>query len=213
MKTSTKQIQKAMAYLKDKDDAISAAQYNTLLNRMNESQVFSTYMASLSDEERNEDVYYAARDAARFLAGKLPLSAIIPLDEDDDNDTEDDDTVTIKRSQLEDILKRLERLEKKVGIRKVERIAILANKTPDDLISRLEAIKWIGCGKSTIKRWALSGAITQYTSGGNIYYSKSEIRKSLVYQDYKGKSYGNGQMENESRGNQTQAGGFEGAAE
>ena len=212
MKASNKHIQKVLAYLKDKDDAISAAQYNTLLNRMNESQVFSTYMASLPEEERNEDVYYAARDAARFLAGKLPLSAVIP-DSDDDNETEVDDTVTIKRSQLEDILKRLERLEKKVGIRKVDRIAILAHKTPDDLISRLEAIKWIGCGKSTIKRWSLSGAITQYTSGGNIYYSKSEIRKSLVYQDYKGKSYGNGQMENESRGNQTQAGGFEGAAE
>lgn len=213
MKTSNKQIQKALAYLKDKDDVISAAQYNTLLNRMNESQVFSTYMASLPDEERNEDVYYAARDAARFLAGKLPLSAIIPLAEDDDNDTEDDDTVTIKRSQLEDILKRLERLEKKVGIRKVDRIAMVANKAPDDLISRLEAIKWIGCGKSTIRRWALSGAITQYTSGGNIYYSKSEIKKSLVYQEYKGKSYGNGHMENESRGNQTQAGEFEGTAE
>lgn len=198
MKTSNKQIQKALAYLKDKDDAISAAQYNTLLNRMNESQVFSTYMASLPDEERNEDVYYAARDAARFLAGKLPLSAIIPLAEDDDNDTEDDDTVIIKRSQLEDILKRLDRLEKKVGIRKVDRIAMVANKAPDDLISRLEAIKWIGCGKSTIRRWALSGAITQYTSGGNIYYSKSEIKKSLVYQEYKGKSYGNGHLENES---------------
>lgn len=195
MKASTKHIQKVMAYLKDKDDAISAAQYNTLLNRMNESQVFSTYMASLPDEERNEDVYYAARDAARFLAGKLPLSAIIPFAEDDDNDTEDDDTVTIKRSQLEDILKRLDRLEKKVGIRKVDRKAILANKTPDDLISRLEAIKWIGCGKSTIRRWALSGAIAQYTRRGNIYYSKSEIENSLVYQDYKGKSYGNRQVE------------------
>ena len=194
MKTSNKHIQKVMAYLKGKDDAISRAQYNTLLNRMNESQVFSTYMASLPEEERNEDVYYAARDAARFLAGKLPLSAMIP-DSDDDNETEVDDTVTIKRSQLEDILKRLDRLEKKVGIRKVDHKAILGNKTPYDLIPRLEAIRWIGCGKSTIRRWALSGAIAQYNRRGNIYYSKSEIENSLVYQDYKGKSYGNRQVE------------------
>lgn len=186
---------KALAYLKNKEDAVSVAQYNVLVNEMNETQVFNTYMSSLSEEERNEDVYYAARDAARFRVGKLPLSAVIPDAEYDENNTEDDDTITIKRSLLEDMLKRLDRLEKKVGIRKIDRIAMLANKAPDDLISRLEAIKWIGCGKSTIRRWALSGAITQYTSGGNIYYSKSEIKKSLVYQEYKGKSYGNGQME------------------
>lgn len=197
MKTSNKHIQKVMAYLKDKDDAISRAQYNTLLNRMNESQVFSTYMASLPEEERNEDVYYAARDAARFLAGKLPLSAVIPESDNEENETEKNDTatVTIKCSVLRNILRRLDRLEKEVGITGFERIAS-ADINSDDLIPRIEAIKWIGCGKSTIRRWVKSGAITKYISNGNIYYSKSEIKKSLVYQEYKGKSYGDRQVEN-----------------
>ena len=173
-----------MAYLKGKDDAKSRAQYNTLLNRMNESQVFSTYMASLPEEERNEDVYYAARDAARFLAGKLPLSAMIP-DSDDDNDTEDDDTVTIKRSQLEDILKRLERLEKRVGI---SRETKPLHKSPADIMTIEEAAAWVGCGERTISRWAHKGCFTTYKNSGRGYFSKSEIEKSSVYQEYKKKS-------------------------
>lgn len=209
MKISTKHIQKALAYLKDKDDAISAAQYNTLLNRMNETQVFSTYMASLPEEERNEDVYYAARDAARFLAGKLPLSAMIP-DSDDDNDTEEDDTIIIKRSQLEEILKRLDRLEKRVGI---SRESKPFHKAPDDIMTIEEAAAWAGCGERTIRRWAQKGCFTSYRKSGRYYFSKSEIEKSLVYQEYKKKTYGNGHLENESRGNQTQAGEFEGTAE
>lgn len=192
MKASTKHIQKVMAYLKDKDDAISRAQYNTLLNRMNESQVFSTYMASLPEEERNEDVYYAARDAARFLAGKLPLSAMIP-DSDDDNDTEEDDTVTIKRSQLEDILKRLERLEKRVGI---SRETKPFHKAPDDIMTIEEAAAWAGCGERTISRWAHKGCFTSYRKSGRYYFSKSEIEKSLVYQEYKKKSNEKSQLEN-----------------
>lgn len=183
---------KALAYLKDKDDAISAAQYNTLLNRMNETQVFNTYMSSLPEEERNEDVYYAARDAARFLAGKLPLSAMIP-DSDDDNDTEDDDMVTIKRSQLEDILKRLDRLEKRVGI---SRETKPLHKAPADVMTIEEAAAWAGCGERTISRWAHKGCFTTYRNSGRGYFSKSEIEKSSVYQEYKKKSNEKSQLEN-----------------
>lgn len=200
---------KALAYLKNKEDAVSVAQYNVLVNEMNETQVFNTYMSSLSEEERNEDVYYAARDAARFRVGKLPLSAVIPDAEDDDNDT-DDDTVTIKRSQLEDILKRLERLEKRVGIC-VETKPL--HKAPDDIMTIEEAAAWVGCGERTISRWAHKGCFTTYRNSGRGYYSKSEIEKSLVYQEYKKKTYGNGHLENESRGNQTQAGESESSAE
>lgn len=175
---------KALAYLKDKDDAISAAQYNVLINEMNETQVFNTYMSSLPEEERNEDVYYAARDAARFRVGKLPLSAVIPDAEDDDNDTEDD-TVTIKRSQLEDILKRLDRLEKRVGI-SIETKPL--HKAPADVMTIEEAAAWVGCGERTISRWAHKGCFTTYRNSGRGYFSKSEIEKSLVYQEYKKKS-------------------------
>lgn len=201
---------KALAYLKDKEDAISVAQHNVLINEMNETQVFNTYMSSLPEEERNEDVYYAARDAARFRVGKLPLSAVIPDAEDDDNDTEDDDTVTIKRSQLEDILKRLDRLEKRVGIC-VETKPF--HKAPADVMTIEEAAAWAGCGERTISRWAHKGCFTTYRNSGRGYFSKSEIEKSLVYQEYKKKTYGNGHLENESRGNQTQAGESEGTAE
>lgn len=201
---------KALAYLKDKEDAISVAQHNVLINEMNETQVFNTYMSSLPEEERNEDVYYAARDAARFRVGKLPLSAVIPDAEDDDNDTEDDDTVTIKRSQLEDILKRLERLEKRVGIC-VETKPL--HKAPADIMTIEEAAAWVGCGERTISRWAHKGCFTTYRNSGRGYFSKSEIENSSVYQEYKKKTYGNGHLENESRGNQTQAGESESSAE
>lgn len=200
---------KALAYLKDKEDAISVAQHNVLINEMNETQVFNTYMSSLPEEERNEDVYYAARDAARFLTGKLPLSAMIP-DSDDDNDTEEDDTIIIKRSQLEEILKRLERLEKRVGIC-VETKPL--HKAPDDIMTIEEAAAWVGCGERTISRWAHKGCFTTYRNSGRGYYSKSEIEKSLVYQEYKKKTYGNGHLENESRGNQTQVREFKGTTE
>lgn len=182
-----------MAYLKDKDDAISAAQYNVLVNEMNEREAFVAYMVSLPKEERNEDVYYAARDAARFRLGKLPLSAVIPDSEDDDNDTEDDDTVTIKRSQLEDILKRLERLEKRVGL-SIETKPL--HKAPADIMTIEEAAAWAGCGERTISRWAHKGCFTTYRNSGRGYFSKSEIEKSSVYQEYKKKSNEKNQLEN-----------------
>lgn len=187
MKTSTKHIQKVMAYLKDKDDAISRAQYNTLLNRMNESQVFSTYMSSLPEEERNEDVYYAARDAARFLAGKLPLSAMIPDSDEDDENDDDNEIIPVKRKDLENILKRLERLEIRMGLRTRKKTGGMKDmaEAPEDLICQAEAIKYIGCGKSTLKRWVQDSLMPAYTDGRRVFYSKEEIKKSRVYNDYK----------------------------
>lgn len=54
----------------------------------------------------------------------------------------------------------------------------MANAT--DLINQAEACKYIGCGKSTIKRWADKGLIAGYTKGQQVFYSKSELDKSKV---------------------------------
>ena len=72
------EIKKGIAILRMKGDKISLLQAEVLENGHNESQVFVTYVASVPEEDKDETVFYACRDAARFAAGRLSLEELIP---------------------------------------------------------------------------------------------------------------------------------------
>lgn len=63
------EIKKGITILRMKGDKISLLQAEVLENGHNESQVFATYVASVPEEDKDETVFYACRDAARFAAG------------------------------------------------------------------------------------------------------------------------------------------------
>ena len=150
------EINRLIDVLKFRSDVISRVQLEVLECKRSESWVFNHYVHDVPENERNERLFYAARDAAQYLSGKIGISAICPELEDSPEDV-DEDTITIPRSEFDKLLKRLERVERRLGLRvgsveKAERKDI--SEAPDDLIPQVEACRYIGCGKSTIKRWA-----------------------------------------------------------
>ena len=101
---------------------------------------------------------------------------------------EEEETITLSLSEYKKLLRRLDRVERRLGLRvgsleKVPRKDI--SEAPDDLIGQAHACRLIGCGKTTIKRWANKGLITGYQKGRSVYYSRRELIGSPVVKDYK----------------------------
>ena len=71
-------IDAALRLLRAKGDPVSLAQAEVLADRLNERSVFDKYVVHVSEAERDETLYYACRDAARFLQGGLTLEELIP---------------------------------------------------------------------------------------------------------------------------------------
>lgn len=174
------EIKRAIEALRQKCDHISQAKLQVLEGVRSEQWVFDNYV-KIPEEERDEEAFFAARDAAQFVAGKIGISAICP--ELEDEPEEDEETITLSRSEYEKLLKRLERVERRLGLRSqinIESRKPISMANATDLINQAEACKYIGCGKSTIKRWADKGLIAGYTKGQQVFYSKSELDKSKV---------------------------------
>ena len=181
------EINRAIEYLKPLVDKVSRLQVEILENKRSESWVFNQYVRDVPEDERNETLFYAARDAAQFLAGKIGISSICP-DLEDGPEEEEEETITLSLSEYKKLLRRLDRVERRLGLRvgsleKVPRKDI--SEAPDDLIGQADACRLIGCGKTTIKRWANKGLITGYQKGRSVYYSRRELIGSPVVKDYK----------------------------
>mgnify|MGYP000404615836 FL=1 len=182
------QINRAIEHLKSYNDAASRIQVEVLEMKRSESWVFNQYVRDVPEDERNETLFYAARDAAQFLAGKIGISAICPNLEDEPEEEEEEETITLSLSEYKKLLLRLERVERRLGLR-VGDVAPAPRKdiseAPDELIGQADACRLIGCAKTTIKQWANKGLITRYQKGYNVYYSRRELLGSSVVKDYK----------------------------
>lgn len=170
------------------------AQANVLHDRMTESQVFDTYVSNYPGDQRNEALYFAVRDAAQYLSGKLTLEELIPNLPDGrmedlmrQKEEAAEETVTVSLKDFRNLLKRVERLERRLGLRAEINKATRKDTTgaPSDLISQAEACRLLGCGKSTIKRWADKGLVTGYLKGKSVCYSKRGLMHSEVVKEYK----------------------------
>ena len=182
------QINRAIEHLKSYNDVSSRIQVEVLEMKRSESWVFNQYMRDVPEDERDETLFYAARDAAQFLAGKIGISAICPDLEDEPEEEEEEETITLSLSEYKKLLLRLERVERRLGLR-VGDVAPAPRKdiseAPDELIGQADACRLIGCAKTTIKQWANKGLITRYQKGYNVYYSRRELLGSSVVRDYK----------------------------
>lgn len=183
------EINKAIAILRKRGDVVSLEQASVLSDRLNERGVFDKYVAGMAEVDRDEATYYACRDAARFLKGDLALQELIPdYEPEDDAPEQVDEMITVSASEFQKLIKRVERLERRLGLKK--EIATTKRKSADeapsdDLIPQIEACKYLGCSKTTIKRWANYGFVTGYTKGLNVYYSKRELDRSAVVKEYR----------------------------
>lgn len=184
------EIKRAVEVLKKHTDPASLAQLDVLQNRRSETWVFIHYVREVPEEERDPALFYAARDAAQFLTGKISISAICPeLDDEPEEEPEpDDDAITLSRKEYEKLLKRLERVERRLGLRvgttdRAPRKDL--SEAPADLISQVDACKYIGCGKSTIKRWADKGLLTGYKKGRSVCFSRKEIDRAPVVKEHR----------------------------
>lgn len=181
------EINRAIEHLKAYTDAASRIQVEVLEMKRSETWVFNQYVRDVPEDERNETLFYAARDAAQFLAGKIGLSSICP-DLEDEPEEEQDENITLSLKEYNNLLKRLERVERKLGLKsQINRISrkLVSEADPEDLMSQADACRYIGCGKTTIKRWADRGFLTGYKDGQRIFYSKKEIDKSKVVKEHR----------------------------
>lgn len=184
------EINRAIEHLKAYTDAASRIQVEVLEMKRSETWVFNQYVRDVPEDERNETLFYAARDAAQFLAGKIGISSICPdLEDEPEEEPElDDDAITLSRKEYEKLLKRLERVERRLGLRvgttdRAPRKDL--SEAPADLISQVDACKYIGCGKSTIKRWADKGLLTGYKKGRSVCFSRKEIDRAPVVKEHR----------------------------
>lgn len=191
-----KEISQAAALLRHKGDQTSLIQAEVIEKRLTEKDVFELYVINVPAEEKDEAAFFAARDAARYVAGTITLEELIPdvnisscqVGSDTPRlDMLDEDMIVVSKRILYNLLSRVNRLELMAGIRKTNMKVNRKKATgsePEDLISQVEVTHLLGCGKSTIKRWADKGYVTGYQKDGRVYYSKKEIRNSQAFKDY-----------------------------
>lgn len=193
----TKQeINRAIAVLNHKTDRLSLVMAEVLQARMTEQQVFEKYVLHISEPDRDEAVFFAARDAARFSAGHIGLEELIPdvqsMAEADFNAAgaldimdEESDTVLLSRKDFNKLLARIERLEQWTGLRRKPApgnctpLPLPADADMTDLMKQNEACRYLECGKNTIKGYASRGLIHSYKQGKFTYYSRREIDKKI----------------------------------
>lgn len=184
----SQEIGKAIAILRKKGDRISMIQADVLKERRTEVWVFEHFVRDMAKAEQDEEVYCAARDAAQYLTGRIELSELIPgCDEEEDIEMEEE-TICVSVSEFQKLLRRVERLERRLKLTKeipVSKRKCVEEAPADDLISQIEACKYVGCSKTTIKRWANNGFITGYVKGINVYYSKGELDRSAVVKEHR----------------------------
>ena len=169
-------------------------QVEVIRMQMSQQEVFQRYVVD-AGENRNEDLYYAALDAAKYVDCTISINDLLP-DYDVPEDSEeqelysDSGSGTISREAYIALLRRVERLERLMGIRSDKNRLTrkpVSEAIANDLISQAEALKLIGCGKTTIKRWADEGLIQAYHEKTHVFYSLSELMNSEIVKEHKQK--------------------------
>lgn len=184
----SQEISKAIAILRKKGDRISMIQADVLKERRTEIWVFEHFVRDMAKSEQDEEIYCAARDAAQYLTGRIELAELIPGYEGEEDVEIEEEMICVSASEFRKLLKRVERLERRLGLKKeisVSKRKSVEEAPADDLIPQVEACKYVGCSKTTIKRWANNGFITGYMKGLKVYYSKRELDCSAVVKEHR----------------------------
>lgn len=187
------EINRAAAILRKKGDRISMAQAVVLEEKQTETLLFKEYVLSVGEDKKDDQYFFALRDAARFAAGGLELEELIP-DWDkypvEPAPVEKRERQTVSYQEYQSVVRRLALLEGLVEeLYKERRQRAEYQKKPDtnraDFISQEEATKYVGCSRDTLRSWQVKGFITGYTKAGRVYYSKSELESSPKVQTFR----------------------------
>lgn len=184
-----KEINRALAVLDRRRDETSRLQADILRNKRTETWVFDQYVRCVSEENRDEALFYAARDAALYLAGKIELQALVPdMDEGEVTDAGKINEMIpgVSREMFDALARHVAWLERQV--RSLQTACWIASKKAageqTDLIPRLEAIRYVGCSHLLLKQWANRQVVTAYRKGNRVYYSREELDANPVVQEY-----------------------------
>ncbi len=187
------EINRAATILRKKGDRISVAQAEVLEKRRTETQLFKEFVLSVGEEKKDEQYFYALRDAARYAAGGMELKDLIP---DADKypvelaPVQKKERQTVSYQEYRALMRRMNLLEGIVDeLCKERRQRAEYQKKPDtnraDFISQEETAKWVGCSRETLNSWQRKGFITGYRKAGRVYYSKSELESSPKVQTFR----------------------------
>ena len=196
------EIKQAVAILRYKGDSLSLVMAAVLQEGMNEQQVFQKYVMEVAEANRDEAVFFAARDAARFAAGHIGLEELVP---DVQSMTAADfaaagalgvveepkkERQTVSVQEFEALKRKVKQLEGFVDdLLKERRQRAEYQKLPDtnraDFIGQKQVTELIGCSRETLGAWQRKGYITGYRKAGLVYYSKSELEASPVVMNYR----------------------------
>lgn len=187
------EINRAATILRKKGDRISVAQAEVLEKRRTETQLFKEFVLSVGEEKKDEQYFYALRDAARYAAGGMELKDLIP-DADkypvEQASVQKKERQTVSYQEYQALMRRMNLLEGIVDeLCKERRQRAEYQKKPDtnraDFISQEETAKWVGCSRETLNSWQRKGFITGYRKAGRVYYSKSELESSPKVQNFR----------------------------
>jgi len=185
---TTKELKDALMRLGQLPDTPERkAQQEVIRFRQTEKTVFTNHVMKVPESERNESVFYAARDAAQFVAGKIGLDVLLGTDVPEPDSTPEDDTetVTVTKGWLKKMERRIERLEalllkrEHLQQQKEERFA------DKDFLIQAEACDYIGCAQCTIMRWTRKGIVKAVQRGRFLFYDKKELDANPIIQEYK----------------------------
>lgn len=187
------EINRAAVILRKKGDRISVAQAEVLEQRRTETQLFKEFVLSVGEDKKDEQFFYALRDAARYAAGGMELEDLIP-----DADKYPVDLVSVQKKERQTVsyqeyqalMRRMSMLEGLVDeLCKERRQRAEYQKKPDtnraDFITQEDATKYVGCSRETLNAWQRKGFITGYRKAGRVYYSKSELESSPKVQNFR----------------------------
>ena len=191
----TKQeIKQAVAILHHKADSLSLIMAEVLQSGMTEQQVFQKYVIAVAETDRNEGIFFAARDAARFTSGHIGLEELIPdvcsMSEADFSAAgalgtmvEEKGSVTLSCKDYNNLINRIERLEQWVGFRRKPTTVKPAPMPEDmnikDMVIQRQACTCLKCSKISIKKLVAQKVLHAYQKGRNVYYSQKELDKYL----------------------------------
>lgn len=173
----------ALAALHFKGDRMSLIMADVLKSCMTEQQVFQKYVLECPEDGKEETVFFAARDAARYLAGRIGLEELIPDIESLPIEKPVKQTyVSIPQKEFREMQITLRRLEEKINM--LCDIKTKETVREDELMTKKEAARYVGCGERTIDKWSKLGLIKSHCVKIRLYYIKSELDASPVVQNF-----------------------------
>lgn len=177
-----KDISLAIAILKKKGGKLSLIQIEVLENRHNEIWVFEHYVRDVENENRDEAVYCAARDAAMFLAGKIEVGDLIPdmnqypVTEKDLKEQTDKDRIKALENRLCELERLVEFLSQKINLTvRDEDLGYMTSK---------EVVDYIGCPVSLMRTWRKKGVLPYYQRASRVFYHKKDIDNNITIKKY-----------------------------